>query len=131
MKLQRPFSFSYNIKLRQKFDIFHALQLDICMLQEIKCIEKCSIDDGNGTMFIFFGMTSESAGILSWSKVKFIDTNYVVHQVLQVLAIINDLQLVGKCCYVPTKCVNDSQEKSFYSSLHHIIEKTQYHTNMS
>ena len=76
-------------------------------------------------------MNRESAGILSRSKVKFIDTNYVVHQVLQVLAIINDLQLVGKCCYVPTKCVNDSQEKSFYFSLHHIIEKTQCHTNMS
>ena len=92
------------------------------MLQEIKGIRKCSIDDDNRTLFICSGMTCESAEILSSSKVKLIDINYVIHQVPQVLVITNGLQEVNKCGYAPIKCVNDSQEENCYSNLYKIIE---------
>ena len=92
------------------------------MLYVTKRIGKCSIEDENGTLFICSGMTKESAGILSSSKVKLIDINYVIHQVLQVLVITNNLQLVNKCGYAPIKCVNDSQEENRYSNLYNIIK---------
>ena len=68
--------------------------------------------------------------VSSSSKVKCIDTNYVIHQAPQVLVITDGLQLVDKCGYAPIKCVNDSQEGNCYSSFYNINEETQIHVNM-